>query len=84
MAKTFYIETSGCQMNVHDSEKVVGTPLRLGYTPVVLPWVALVRAWLQPCRIKTVKEAFPLCRRPERSGSGAPDEFSGGIPLDPI
>ena len=26
--KTFYLETFGCQMNVHDSEKVVGTLLR--------------------------------------------------------
>jgi hypothetical protein len=24
-SKTFYLETFGCQMNVHDSEKVVGT-----------------------------------------------------------
>ena len=23
--KTFYLETFGCQMNVHDSEKVIGT-----------------------------------------------------------
>ncbi len=30
--KTFYIETFGCQMNAHDSEKVVGTLLRQGYT----------------------------------------------------
>jgi len=30
--KTFYIETFGCQMNAHDSEKVVGTLLREGYT----------------------------------------------------
>ena len=28
--KTFYIETFGCQMNVHDSEKVVGTLLSPG------------------------------------------------------
>src|SRR4051812_20990440 len=34
MPKTFYIETFGCQMNVHDSEKVVGTLLRSGYTQV--------------------------------------------------
>ena len=34
MAKTFYIETFGCQMNVHDSEKVVGTLLRSGYSQV--------------------------------------------------
>src|ERR1700761_6756318 len=29
--KTFYIETFGCQMNAHDSEKVVGTLLQQGY-----------------------------------------------------
>ncbi len=32
--KTFYIETFGCQMNVHDSEKVVGTLMRQGYRQV--------------------------------------------------
>jgi tRNA-2-methylthio-N6-dimethylallyladenosine synthase len=32
--KTFYIETFGCQMNAHDSEKVVGTLLQQGYTQV--------------------------------------------------
>ena len=32
--KTFYIETFGCQMNAHDSEKVVGTLLREGYAQV--------------------------------------------------
>ncbi len=31
--KTFYLETFGCQMNAHDSEKVVGTLLQQGYTP---------------------------------------------------
>lgn len=35
--KTFYIETFGCQMNVHDSEKVVGTLLSQGYTQVPAP-----------------------------------------------
>ncbi len=30
--KTFYIETFGCQMNAHDSEKVVGTLMQQGYT----------------------------------------------------
>lgn len=34
MAKTFYLETFGCQMNAHDSEKVVGTLQREGYTQV--------------------------------------------------
>jgi len=32
--KTFYIETFGCQMNVHDSEKVVGTLISEGYRQV--------------------------------------------------
>ncbi len=30
-SKTFYIETFGCQMNVHDSEKVAGMLLAKGY-----------------------------------------------------
>ena len=32
--KTFYIETFGCQMNAHDSEKVIGTLVSEGYTQV--------------------------------------------------
>ena len=35
MSKTFYIETFGCQMNAHDSEKVVGTLEQQGYTQAV-------------------------------------------------
>jgi tRNA-2-methylthio-N6-dimethylallyladenosine synthase len=35
--KTFYLETFGCQMNVHDSEKVVGTLLQQGYSQVATP-----------------------------------------------
>jgi tRNA-2-methylthio-N6-dimethylallyladenosine synthase len=34
---TFYIETFGCQMNDHDSEKVAGVLLRRGYRRVVSP-----------------------------------------------
>ncbi len=34
---TFYIETFGCQMNAHDSEKVIGTLLHEGYTQVDQP-----------------------------------------------
>jgi len=33
-ARTFYIETFGCQMNVHDSEKVAGVLMARGYRPV--------------------------------------------------
>ena len=35
--KTFYIETFGCQMNAHDSEKVVGTLVEKGYSQVDEP-----------------------------------------------
>ncbi|MGB8985662.1 MAG: MiaB/RimO family radical SAM methylthiotransferase, partial [Candidatus Sulfotelmatobacter sp.] len=33
-SKTFYLETFGCQMNVHDSEKVIGTLIHEGYKQV--------------------------------------------------
>jgi tRNA-2-methylthio-N6-dimethylallyladenosine synthase len=32
--KTFYLETFGCQMNAHDSEKVIGTLVAEGYRQV--------------------------------------------------
>jgi tRNA-2-methylthio-N6-dimethylallyladenosine synthase len=32
--KTFYLETFGCQMNAHDSEKVIGTLQQQGYIRV--------------------------------------------------
>jgi tRNA-2-methylthio-N6-dimethylallyladenosine synthase len=35
--KTFYIETFGCQMNAHDSEKVIGTLIGQGYARVATP-----------------------------------------------
>jgi len=34
LEKTFFIETFGCQMNVHDSEKVIGTLVAQGYRQV--------------------------------------------------
>src|SRR3970040_958570 len=34
---TFYIETFGCQMNDHDSEKVAGVLLRRGYRQAASP-----------------------------------------------
>ena len=33
-SKTFFIETFGCQMNFHDSEKVIGTLIQQGYRQV--------------------------------------------------
>jgi len=38
--KAFYIETFGCQMNAHDSEKVIGTLLARGYSQVETPEAA--------------------------------------------
>ena len=35
--KRFYIETFGCQMNAHDSEKVIGTLVGRGYEQVATP-----------------------------------------------
>ncbi len=37
VGKTFYIETFGCQMNVHDSEKVRGTLIAQDYRQVERP-----------------------------------------------
>ncbi len=37
VVKTFYIETFGCQMNAHDSEKVIGTLVARGYSQVTTP-----------------------------------------------
>jgi tRNA-2-methylthio-N6-dimethylallyladenosine synthase len=39
-AATFYLETFGCQMNDHDSEKVAGLLLSRGYTQVETPEAA--------------------------------------------
>src|SRR4051794_29268189 len=36
-SKTFYLETFGCQMNAHDSEKVVGTLVSKGYERMETP-----------------------------------------------
>src|SRR6516162_401322 len=39
---TFYLETFGCQMNEHDSEKVAGVLLARGYRQVETPEAAKV------------------------------------------
>ncbi len=53
--RTFYIETFGCQMNVHDSEKVAGLLVQQGYRPVDSPDEA---AWvfLNTCAIRDKAE----------------------------
>jgi tRNA-2-methylthio-N6-dimethylallyladenosine synthase len=48
---TFYIETFGCQMNVHDSEKVAGVLLGRGYQQVDSPDAAKV-VFYNTCSIR--------------------------------
>ena len=35
MSRTYTVETYGCQMNVHDSERIAGLLDEAGFTPVV-------------------------------------------------
>ena len=49
--RTFYLETFGCQMNVHDSEKVAGVLLDRGYRPVDSPAAADV-VFYNTCSIR--------------------------------
>ena len=37
MARRYLIETYGCQMNVHDSERMAGLLEQAGYVPTVMP-----------------------------------------------
>jgi tRNA-2-methylthio-N6-dimethylallyladenosine synthase len=56
---TFYLETFGCQMNVHDSEKVAGVLLEKGYRQVETPEAAgLVLYNTCSIREKAVQKVF--------------------------
>jgi tRNA-2-methylthio-N6-dimethylallyladenosine synthase len=55
MVKTFYIETFGCQMNVHDSEKVIGTLVSQGYAQVATPEEATL-VFYNTCSIRDKAE----------------------------
>jgi tRNA-2-methylthio-N6-dimethylallyladenosine synthase len=55
MEKTFYIETFGCQMNAHDSEKVVGTLAHCGYTQTATPEAAALVVY-NTCSIRDKAE----------------------------
>ena len=54
-ARTFFIETFGCQMNVHDSEKVSGLLLQQGYRPADSPEEADL-VFLNTCAIRDKAE----------------------------
>jgi len=69
--KTFYIETFGCQMNVHDSEKVIGTLLASGYARVETPDEAgLVLYNTCSIRDKAEQKVFSRLQNFKRNGNG--------------
>ena len=69
--QTFYIETFGCQMNAHDSEKVVGTLLSQGYPQVAKPDEAdLVLYNTCSIRDKAEQKVFHRLQQFKRDGKG--------------
>jgi tRNA-2-methylthio-N6-dimethylallyladenosine synthase len=70
---TFYLETFGCQMNDHDSEKVAGVLLGRGYRQVETPEAAKVILY-NTCSIreKAAQKVFSRLGelRPAEEGSG--------------
>src|SRR5579862_6280233 len=77
---TFYIETFGCQMNDHDSEKVAGLLLQRGYRQVSSPEAARL-VFYNTCSIRE-KAAHKLFSRlglfdPKNGLLGAPDKIVG-------
>ena len=71
--RTFYVETFGCQMNVHDSEKVAGVLLGRGYRLVESPEAADY-IFYNTCSIreKAAQKVF------SRLGLHRPGETHGG------
>jgi tRNA-2-methylthio-N6-dimethylallyladenosine synthase len=70
-SKTFYLETFGCQMNAHDSEKVVGTLLEKGYSQVEEPEDAgLVLYNTCSIRDKAEQKVFNRLQQFKRAGKG--------------
>ncbi len=69
--KPFYIETFGCQMNVHDSEKVAGVLTARGYRPVSTPEDAEI-IFYNTCSIreKAAQKVFSRLGTFRKSGRG--------------
>src|SRR5512140_662945 len=70
-SRTFYIETFGCQMNVHDSEKVAGTLIAQGYRQVETPEEADL-VFYNTCSIrdKAEQKVFSRLGQFKKQGSG--------------
>ena len=73
--KSFYIETFGCQMNVHDSEKVAGVLLERGYRAVDTAAEADFLLY-NTCSIreKAAQKVFPRLERFQVCGEGEPED----------
>ncbi len=71
VSKTFYIETFGCQMNVHDSEKVRGLLGHRGFTEVKSPADAAMLLY-NTCSIrdKAEQKVFSRLAGIKRNGAG--------------
>jgi tRNA-2-methylthio-N6-dimethylallyladenosine synthase len=69
--KNFYIETFGCQMNAHDSEKVIGTLIGEGYSQVSTPDEAEL-VFYNTCSIrdKAEQKVFHRLDQFKRQGKG--------------
>lgn len=69
--KNFYIETFGCQMNAHDSEKVIGTLIGEGYSQVSTPEEAEL-VFYNTCSIrdKAEQKVFHRLQQFKREGKG--------------
>ncbi len=81
--KTFYIETFGCQMNVHDSEKVAGTLMAQGYRSVGTPEEADLVLY-NTCSIRDKAEQKVFSRlgqfkRTQNNGQNNGKLFSGKL-----
>src|SRR6202163_934341 len=71
LVKTFYIETFGCQMNVHDSEKVIGTLVSEGYSQVGQPEAAdLILYNTCSIRDKAEQKVFHRLQQFKKDGKG--------------
>src|SRR6202040_2089851 len=69
--KRFYLETFGCQMNVHDSEKVIGTLLAQGYAQVeTVEQAELVFYNTSSIRDKTAQKVFNCLQQFKKDGKG--------------
>jgi tRNA-2-methylthio-N6-dimethylallyladenosine synthase len=75
-AKSFYIETFGCQMNVHDSEKVSGVLLSRGYQAVEDPSAADV-LFYNTCSIREKAAQKVFSRLGQLRGTAARDKIIG-------